>query len=83
MKKDKDILNSLHRTQGQLEGVERMLEKKRDCSDVVMQLMAARSSLERIAVKLLEGETRICLKSQKKEDQRRIKELAITLFKYT
>lgn len=80
-KVNKDIINHVHRIQGQLAGVERMIEKCLTCDDVVMQLMAARSSIERITLKLIEDETEACLKNKK--DITHLKAVAATLFKYT
>lgn len=83
MNNQRHIVNNLHRAQGQLEGVERMIMKKRACDDIITQLMAARSSIERIAVDFLEDESRKCLKSPKKKEQARIRDIAATLFKCT
>ncbi|MFZ6035653.1 MAG: metal-sensitive transcriptional regulator [Patescibacteria group bacterium] len=80
---DKELINQLHRAQGQLDGVERMMSECRSCEDVVMQLMAARSSIERLTVKLLEEETQSCLKSKNRSEVQRLQKVAATLFKYT
>ncbi len=80
---DKQLINQLHRAQGQLDGVERMISECRSCEDVVMQLMAARSSIERLTIKLLEDETQSCLKSKNKNEVKRLHKVAETLFKYT
>ncbi len=77
------VLNHIHRAQGQLAAVERMMRDCRSCSDVVMQLMAAKSSIEKLALRVLSEETDLCLRSNKREDRARIKEVATTLFKYT
>lgn len=45
---DKSILNRLKRTEGQLRGVQKMLEEGKECEDVVTQLSAVRSSVDRI-----------------------------------
>ncbi|MFA6908997.1 MAG: metal-sensitive transcriptional regulator [Patescibacteria group bacterium] len=78
-----DILHHLHRVQGQLQGVERMVQKCRPCSEIAMQLMATRSSIEKITLKLLEQETELCVRSSDKSTQRRLKDVARTLFHYT
>lgn len=82
-KTDNTIINQLHRIQGQLDGVERMVSECRSCEDVVMQLMAARASIEKVAVKILSEETDSCVRSKNKQDQERLKKIATTLFKYT
>lgn len=77
------VLNHLHRIQGQLRAVERMMRDCKPCNDVVMQLMAARSSIEKLTLNILSEETDLCLRSKKREDHARIKDMASTLFKYT
>lgn len=77
------LQSHLHRVQGQLAAVERMMADCRPCNDIVMQLMAARSSIEKLTLKILSEETDLCLRSAKREDQARIKDVASTLFKYT
>jgi len=43
----KQIVNRLNRVDGQLHGVLRMIEDTRECSDVVTQLSAIKSALDR------------------------------------
>lgn len=85
MQKEKDtqIVNQLHRIKGQIAGIEKMISDCRPCEDVVMQLMAARSSIEKVALKVLSEETDSCMRSKEKKNQERLKSLAKTLFKYT
>jgi len=82
-KDDKQITNQLHRIKGQLDGVERMVAECRNCEDILMQLMAARSSIEKVALKLLSEETESCVRAKDKESRLKLKNLASTLFKYT
>ncbi|NLW15115.1 MAG: metal-sensing transcriptional repressor [Erysipelothrix sp.] len=48
MKCNKDILNRVKRLQGQLNGVLAMMEDERDCKEILTQLSAVRSSIERV-----------------------------------
>ncbi len=47
MEYDKQVQNRLKRIEGQLKGVLRMVEQNDDCQDVVMQLSAVRSAVDR------------------------------------
>lgn len=48
MKTDKkDILNRLKRAEGQLRGIQKMIEEDKECIDIVTQLTAVRSSINR------------------------------------
>ncbi|CAD2072385.1 metal-sensitive transcriptional regulator [Phocicoccus pinnipedialis] len=44
---DKAVINRIKRLQGQINGALRMIEEGKDCKDVVMQLSAAKSALNR------------------------------------
>ncbi|WP_088008912.1 metal-sensitive transcriptional regulator [Indiicoccus explosivorum] len=47
MQYDKKVENRLKRIEGQIRGVLQMMEKEGDCRDVVMQLSAIRSAVDR------------------------------------
>ena len=55
------VLNRLRRAQGQLAGVIAMIESGRDCQDVVVQLAAVSSALDRAGFKIAAGGMRQCL----------------------
>lgn len=44
---DKSMENRLKRSEGQIRGVLKMMEEEKDCKDVVIQLSAIRSSIDR------------------------------------
>jgi len=59
---DKDALvRRLHRIEGQVRGIERMVEEDRYCIDVVTQINAARAALDKVGLGLLDGHVRHCL----------------------
>jgi len=43
---DKDVINRIKRTKGQMQGVLEMMEKDHACMDIVTQLKAIRSSID-------------------------------------
>ena len=48
MKTDKkDIINRLKRAEGQLRGIKKMIDEDQECIDIVTQLTAVRSSINR------------------------------------
>jgi DNA-binding FrmR family transcriptional regulator len=55
------LLDRLARIEGQVRGVQRMVEKDRYCIDVVTQINAARAALDKVALGLLDGHVRHCL----------------------
>jgi CsoR family transcriptional regulator, copper-sensing transcriptional repressor len=55
------LLDRLARIEGQVRGVQRMVEEDRYCIDVVTQINAARAALDKVALGLLDGHVRHCL----------------------
>ena len=41
-------ITRLKRSEGQLRGIQKMIEEDRDCADIVTQLTAVKSSVERV-----------------------------------
>jgi CsoR family transcriptional regulator, copper-sensing transcriptional repressor len=60
--KDKDALvKRLHRIEGQVRGLERMVEDDRYCIDVLTQIAAVNTALESLAFKILDDHVRHCV----------------------
>jgi CsoR family transcriptional regulator, copper-sensing transcriptional repressor len=59
---EKDALvRRLHRIEGQIRGIERMLEEDRYCVDILTQIAAAGTALESLAVRILDTHVRHCV----------------------
>ncbi len=59
---DKEALvNRLHRIEGQVRGIERMVEDDRYCIDILTQISAIQAALDKVALGLLDGHARHCL----------------------
>ena len=60
--KDKQaVLARLRRVEGQVRGIERMIEDDRYCIDVLTQVNAVRAALESVALRLLADHTEHCV----------------------
>jgi DNA-binding FrmR family transcriptional regulator len=60
--KDKDALvKRLHRIEGQVRGIERMVEDDRYCIDILTQIAAVNTALEAVALKILDDHVRHCV----------------------
>jgi DNA-binding FrmR family transcriptional regulator len=57
----KHIVNRLRRIEGQVRGIQRMVEQDAYCIDVLTQVAAAQTALEQVAVKVLDGHVRHCV----------------------
>lgn len=55
------LINRLHRIEGQARGIEQMLEDSRDCGDIVQQISAMRSAVDRLGYELVLTNLRACL----------------------
>ena len=60
--KDKKVLvRRLHRIEGQVRGVERMVEEDRYCIDILTQIAALNTALESLALTILEDHVQHCV----------------------
>jgi len=60
--KDKEALvKRLHRIEGQVRGIERMVEDDRYCIEILTQIGAVRTALEQVGAKLLEDHVTHCV----------------------
>ena len=55
------LIKRLHRIEGQVRGVERMVEDDRYCIDIITQIAAINTALESLAFKILDDHVRHCV----------------------
>jgi CsoR family transcriptional regulator, copper-sensing transcriptional repressor len=55
------LLNRLRRVEGQVRGIERMVEDDRYCIDVLTQISAVQAALDKVALGLLDDHARHCV----------------------
>jgi DNA-binding FrmR family transcriptional regulator len=55
------LLNRLRRIEGQVRGVERMVEEDRYCIDIVTQISAVQAALDKVALGLLDDHAAHCI----------------------
>ena len=59
---DKEALvKRLHRIEGQVRGIEKMVEEDRYCVDILTQISAVNTALDSVAYKLLDQHVRHCV----------------------
>jgi len=59
---DKDaLIKRLHRIEGQVRGIERMVDEERYCIDILTQIAAVSTAMEIVSLKLLEDHVRHCV----------------------
>jgi DNA-binding FrmR family transcriptional regulator len=55
------LLNRLRRVEGQVRGVQKMVDEDRVCTDIVTQIAAIEAALDRVALGLLNGHLQHCV----------------------
>ena len=55
------LVKRLHRIEGQVRGIERMVEDERYCIDILTQVAAATTALESVAFKILDEHVNHCV----------------------
>jgi CsoR family transcriptional regulator, copper-sensing transcriptional repressor len=55
------LLARLHRVEGQIRGIEGMVESDRYCIDILTQISAAQAALDKVALGLLDDHTHHCV----------------------
>jgi len=72
-----NINQRINRLIGQIEGIRRMIEKKRDCAEIAQQILAAREALSKIGIIVMkEGICRI-----KSQDKKKVEKLMERVFR--
>lgn len=64
MEYPQDMKNRLKRIEGQIRGVLRMMEEEKDCKEVIMQLSAARSAMDRTIGYVVAKNLETCIRQQ-------------------
>ncbi len=59
---EKRLKDRLSRIQGQLEGVKRMLDDRKSCDDILVQMAAAKKAMNSAAGQLLENHMETCVR---------------------
>jgi len=59
---DKDqLIKRLRRAEGQIRGIEKMVEDDRYCIDILTQISAAQAALDKVALRLMEDHAAHCV----------------------
>jgi DNA-binding FrmR family transcriptional regulator len=79
-----DIINRLRRIEGQVKGIQRMIEEEKGCVDILTQIAAVRSAVNKVGCMILESHSNTCIENainaENKEDA--LKDLINTVQKF-
>ena len=82
--KHSDSLTRLRKIEGQIKGIQRMLEQRRYCIDVLQQVSAARRALDEVALQMMRGHINSCVTHaiRHQDGAEKVEELIHTLHRF-
>ena len=70
------LLKRLKRIEGQVRGIQKMIESGRDCESIITQLAAARSAIEGVGALMLNNYMKLCFRKGSDAESTSIDSLA-------
>lgn len=70
MQYDAKVKNRLKRVEGQIKGILRMMEEGKDCKDVITQLSASRTAIDRAIGVIVSANLVECIRQLEESDDR-------------
>jgi DNA-binding FrmR family transcriptional regulator len=58
-----DVLKRLKRIEGQVKGIQRMVEEEKDCIEIMTQVAAVRAAINKAAVVIMECHSKKCIQN--------------------
>ncbi len=84
MDKKDAVIRRLRRIEGQIKGIQKMVEEDQFCGDILTQVSAARAALNSAGGLILENYIKVCIKSQIDNNEvEDLDKLVETVVKYT
>lgn len=80
-----NVIQRLKKIEGQVKGIQRMLDNDKCCVDVLIQIAAIRAAINKVGILIFENHTRECLKQALHENQeeKMIEDLIAVMIKFT
>ena len=80
----REITARLRKVEGQVRGLQRMVDEERDCETILVQLMAARSALDKVGLLIVSNYIDQCFPGEDpKAKERAIRPLQFILSRYS
>jgi DNA-binding FrmR family transcriptional regulator len=64
---EKDLVNRLQTLKGHITGIEGMITENKDCKEILVQILAIKSSINKIGMVITEDYIRYCFSAKKKK----------------
>lgn len=79
-----DILKRLRRIEGQVKGIQRMVEEEKVCSDILIQIAAVRAAINKVGGLIVQNHSKTCIKKavSKENGEETIEEMIDIILKF-
>lgn len=79
-----DLIRRLKKIEGQVKGLQRMVENDKYCVDVLIQVAAVRAAINKVGTMIFENHSRVCLQKavEEKDKDEAVEELIGVLTKF-
>jgi len=76
-----DIIKRLRRIEGQVKGIQKMVDEEKNCSDILIQVSAVRAAINKVGSLILEKNSRSCIENivSSEDREKALSELAKTM----
>lgn len=78
-----DIKKRLNRIEGQVRGIQKMVDSDEGCTDILVQVAAVRSAINKVGGIILENYTKSCIKNTQSGNDEKLEELIDTIINFT
>lgn len=66
---DVNIKNRMHRCEGQMRGIMNMMEQQKDCKEIITQLSAVRSSIDKVIALIVVNNLKEMMETQQANEE--------------
>lgn len=79
-----DIIKRLRRIEGQVKGIQKMIENEQQCNDILVQIAAVRAAINKVGGLILENYSKKCITTAAQNDfkDENIDDLINTILKF-
>ena len=79
------VIKRLRRVEGQIKGIQKMVEEEKFCGDILIQVAAARAALNSVGGLILENYMKNCIHEylEGQSEEEALNQLVETMIKYT
>lgn len=78
-----DIKKRLSRIEGQVRGIQNMVDSNQCCGNILVQVAAVRSAINKVGGIILENYTKSCIKNVEPGNDKELEELIKTIVNFT